>query len=117
MNVNTDRLNIEWAVIGRYACYWSIEASGSVGAVNVRNRQLTVFGDKILAPELGSVAVLWSLIRIRTGGGILRPRRPPRKYLGEYTSRWKPKIPPADRIFTDPGHKARIFRIREEEEN
>jgi len=41
------------------------------------------------------------------GGGNLRPRRPPREYLGEYTSRWKPKIPPADRILMDSGHKAR----------
>jgi len=39
--------------------------------------------------------------------GNLRPRRPPREYLGEYTSRGKPKIPPADRILMDPGHKAR----------
>ena len=37
----------------------------------------------------------------------LRPRRPPREYLCEYTSRGKPKIPPADRILMDPGHKAR----------
>ena len=37
--------------------------------------------------------------------GNLRPRRPPREYLGEYTSRRKPKIPPADLM--DPGHKAR----------
>ena len=28
------------------------------------------------------------------------------KYLSEYTSRGKPKIPPADRILMDPGHKA-----------
>ena len=59
--------------------------------------------------------------------GNLRPRRPPREYLGEYTSRGKPKIPPADRILMDPGHKARknpsdnadlgfqFLRIREEE--
>jgi len=65
-NVNTDRLNIERAIIGRYACYWSI---GSVGAVDVRNRQRTVFGDKILDiggdfRKLGFVAVLRSLIRI-----------------------------------------------------
>jgi len=33
--------------------------------------------------------------------------RPPREYLGEYTSQGKPKIPPADRILMDPGHKAR----------
>ena len=33
-------------------------------------------------------------------GGVdnLRPCRPPREYLGEYISRGKPKIPPADRI-------------------
>jgi len=43
----------------------------------------------------------------RAGGGNLRPRRPPRKYLGGYTSRGKLKIPPADRILMDPGHKAR----------
>ena len=43
-----------------------------------------------------------------TGGeGNLRPRRPPREYLGEYTSWGKPKIPPADRILMGPGHKAR----------
>jgi len=40
------------------------------------------------------------------GEGNLRPRRPPCEYLGEYTSRGKPKIPPADRILMDPGHKA-----------
>ena len=44
---------------------------------------------------------------MRGGRGNLRPRRPPREYLGEYTSRGKPKIPPADQILTDPGHKAR----------
>jgi len=37
------------------------------------------------------------------GEGNLRPRRPPHEYLGEYTSWGKPKIPPADRIFMDPG--------------
>jgi len=41
------------------------------------------------------------------GEGNLRPRRPPREYIGEYTSWGKPKIPPADRILMDPGHKAR----------
>ena len=41
------------------------------------------------------------------GEGNLRPRRPPREYLGEYSSRGKPKIPPADRILMNPGHKAR----------
>ena len=41
------------------------------------------------------------------GEGNLHPRRPPREYLGEYTSRGKPKIPPADQILMDPGHKAR----------
>ena len=41
------------------------------------------------------------------GEGNLPPRRPPRKYLGEYTSWGKPKIPPADQILMDPGHKAR----------
>ena len=46
------------------------------------------------------------------GGGNLRPRRPPREYLGEYVSRGKPKIPPADRILMDPGHKARKEHLR-----
>ena len=41
------------------------------------------------------------------GEGNLRPRRPPREYLGEHTSWGKPKIPPADRILMDTGHKAR----------
>ena len=41
------------------------------------------------------------------GEGNLHHHRPPRKYLGEYTSRGKPKIPPVDWIFMDPGHKAR----------
>ena len=49
---------------------------------------------------------LW-LLHLYWGAGNLRPRRPPRKYLGEYTSRGKPKIPPAGRILMDPGHKAR----------
>jgi len=40
------------------------------------------------------------------GEGNLRPRRPPHEYLDEYTSRGKAKIPPADRILIDPGHKA-----------
>ena len=40
------------------------------------------------------------------GGGNLRPRRPSRDYLGEYNSRGKPRIPPADLILMDPGHKA-----------
>ena len=40
------------------------------------------------------------------GGGNLSPRRPPLEYLGKHTSRGKPKIPPADRILMDPGHKA-----------
>ena len=39
--------------------------------------------------------------------GNLRALRPPREYLGKYTSRGKLKIPPADRILMDPGHKAR----------
>ena len=43
----------------------------------------------------------------RRGEGNLRPRHPPREYLGEYTSRGKPKIPPADRILMDHSHKAR----------
>jgi len=38
----------------------------------------------------------------------LYPHRPPCEYLSEYTSRGKPKIPPADRIPMDP-------RIQEEE--
>ena len=37
----------------------------------------------------------------------MRPRRPPREFLAEYTRRGKPKIPPADWILMDPGHKAR----------
>jgi len=41
------------------------------------------------------------------GEGNLHPCRPPREYLGEYTSRGKPKISPADRILMDPSHKAR----------
>jgi len=41
------------------------------------------------------------------GEGNLRPHRPPHEYLGGYTSREKLKIPPADRILMDPGHKAR----------
>jgi len=41
------------------------------------------------------------------GGGNLRSHHPPCEYLGKYTSRGKPKIPPADRILIDPGHKAR----------
>jgi len=40
------------------------------------------------------------------GEGNLHPRRPPREYLSEYTSRGKPKIPPVDRILMDPGHEA-----------
>jgi len=36
----------------------------------------------------------------------LHLRRPPREYLSEYTSQGKPKIPPADRILMDRGHKA-----------
>ena len=31
--------------------------------------------------------------------GNLRSRRPPREYLGEYTSRGKPKIPPTDHTY------------------
>ena len=41
------------------------------------------------------------------GEGNLRPRHPPCEYLSEYTSRGKLKIPPADRIPMDLGHKAR----------
>ena len=41
------------------------------------------------------------------GEGNLHPHRSTREYLNEYTSRGKPKIPPADRIFMDFGHKAR----------
>jgi len=40
------------------------------------------------------------------GESNLHPRHPPHEYLGEYTSRGKPKIPPADKILTDPGHNA-----------
>jgi len=41
------------------------------------------------------------------GEGNLRPRRPPREYLGEYSSRGKPKIPLAGRILMNLGHTAR----------
>jgi len=41
------------------------------------------------------------------GEGNLHPNRSTREYLNEYTSRGKPKIPPADRILMDFGHKAR----------
>jgi len=41
------------------------------------------------------------------GEGNLRPRHPPHEYLSEYTSQGKPKIPSADRILMDLGHKAR----------
>ena len=56
---------------------------------------------------------LWLMTRIREEEeeagveGNLRPRRPHRKYLNEYTSRGKPKITPADQILMDPLHKAR----------
>ena len=43
---------------------------------------------------------------VNRGKGNLRPRHPPHEYLGEYTSRGKPKIPPVDQILMDPGHKA-----------
>ena len=46
------------------------------------------------------------LLLHRVGEGNLRPRRPLHEYLSEYTSRGKPKIPPAERILMDPGHKA-----------
>ena len=46
------------------------------------------------------------------GGGNPSPSRPPREYLGEYTSQGKPKIPPADRILMDPGHKSQEEPIR-----
>jgi len=49
----------------------------------------------------------WSVMSVHWGEGNLRPCRPPCEYLGEYTSRGKPKIPHADRILMDPGHKAR----------
>jgi len=38
--------------------------------------------------------------------GNLRPRRPPREYLGEYTSRGKPKMR-TESLWIHPGHKAR----------
>jgi len=38
--------------------------------------------------------------------GKLRPRRPPCEYLSKYTRQGKPKIPPADWIHMDLGHKA-----------
>jgi len=43
---------------------------------------------------------------VNRGKGNLRPRHPPHEYLGEYTGRGKPKIPPVDQILMDPGHKA-----------
>ena len=44
-----------------------------------------------------SLTFPWQLSKSLTfsGEGNLRPRRPPREYLREYTSRGKPKIPPA----------------------
>ena len=44
---------------------------------------------------------------VNNGGGNLHSHHPPREYLGEYISRGKLKILPADRILMDPGHKAR----------
>jgi len=49
--------------------------------------------------------IICTVLAVR-GEGNLRPRRFPRKYLGEYTSRGKPKIPPADRILIDLSQKA-----------
>ena len=48
-------------------------------------------------------------VRVSASGeeGNLHPCRPPCEYFSEYTSRGKPKIPPADRIRIDLGHKAR----------
>jgi len=54
-----------------------------------------------LKSTLGVTQGHWKL-----GKGNLRPRRLPREYIGEYTSQGKPKIPPANRILVDPGHKA-----------
>ena len=48
---------------------------------------------------------MYALVSTR-GEGSLRPRPPPREYLGEYTTREKPEIPPGDQILMDPGHKA-----------
>ena len=42
----------------------------------------------------------FNIPHLNGGEGNLRPRRPPREYLGEYTSWGKPKIPPADRILS-----------------
>jgi len=53
-------------------------------------------------PGTRCVVVSWPV-----GEGNLHPHCPPREYLNEYTSQGKPKIPPADRIVIDPGHKAR----------
>jgi len=44
---------------------------------------------------------------LQGGEGNLHTHHPPCKYLGEYSSRGKPKIPCADRILMDSGHKAR----------
>jgi len=56
---------------------------------------------------------LWLMTRIREEEeeagveGNLHPHCSPREYIGEYTSRGKPKIPPVDRILMDPCHIAR----------
>jgi len=63
----------------------------------------------ILSYARGEGVVLCTgFFMLMLGEGHLRPRRPPREYLGEYTSRGKPTIPPVDRILMDPdpGHKA-----------
>ena len=70
----------------------------------------TQYIEKIYRPKYYTMT-LKSRLSITQGHykreGNLRPRRPPREYLGEYTSWGKPKIPPVDRILMDPGHKAR----------
>jgi len=50
----------------------------------------------------------WShpILVIAVEEGNLHPLCPPHEYLREYTSRGKPKIPPADRIPMNPGHTA-----------
>ena len=43
------------------------------------------------------------------GESNLRPRRPPRRYLGEYTSRGKPKIPSVDLAYEKKKEKKKVI--------
>ena len=73
-----------------------------------QTRLLRVLQERVYQKQQGTSNIsdeLW-LLTFR-GEGNLHPRRPPREYLSEYTSRGKPKIPPADRILMDPSRKAR----------